>query len=145
MALDGTLLRQIRHELEGVLIGARIDKIHQISREEMIFILRLPQPTADGARSVKLYLSAGADSPRLHLTGASFENPKAPPMFCMLMRKYLGSAKLLRLEQIGLDRILHLIFETRNEMGDLIELTVAVEIMGRHSNIILIGEDVLRK
>ena len=141
MALDGTLLRQIRHELEGVLIGARIDKIHQISREEMIFILRLPQPTADGARSVKLYLSAGADSPRLHLTGASFENPKAPPMFCMLMRKYLGSAKLLRLEQIGLDRILHLIFETRNEMGDLIELTVAVEIMGRHSNIILIGED----
>ena len=129
MALDGTLLRQIRHELEGVLIGARIDKIHQISREEMIFILRLPQPTADGARSVKLYLSAGADS------------PKAPPMFCMLMRKYLGSAKLLRLEQIGLDRILHLIFETRNEMGDLIELTVAVEIMGRHSNIILIGED----
>lgn len=105
MALDGTLLRQIRHELEGVLIGARIDKIHQISREEMIFILRLPQPTADGARSVKLYLSAGADSPRLHLTGASFENPKAPPMFCMLMRKYLGSAKLLRLEQIGLDRI----------------------------------------
>ena len=53
MALDGTLLRQIRHELEGVLIGARIDKIHQISREEMIFILRLPQPTADGARSVK--------------------------------------------------------------------------------------------
>lgn len=141
MALDGTLLRQIRHELEGVLIGARIDKIHQISREEMIFILRLPQPTADGARNVKLYLSAGADSPRLHLTGASFENPKAPPMFCMLMRKYLGSAKLLRLEQIGLDRILHLIFETRNEMGDLIELTVAVEIMGRHSNIILIGED----
>ena len=141
MALDGTLLRQIRHELEGVLIGARIDKIHQISREEMIFVLRLPQPTADGARSVKLYLSAGADSPRLHLTGASFENPKAPPMFCMLMRKYLGSAKLLRLEQIGLDRILHLIFETRNEMGDLIELTVAVEIMGRHSNIILIGED----
>ena len=141
MALDGTLLRQIRHELEGVLIGARIDKIHQISREEMIFILRLPQPTADGARSVKLYLSAGADSPRLHLTGASFENPKAPPMFCMLMRKYLGSAKLLRLEQIGLDRILHLTFETRNEMGDLIELTVAVEIMGRHSNIILIGED----
>ena len=141
MALDGTLLRQIRHELEGVLIGARIDKIHQISREEMIFILRLPQPTADGARSVKLYLSAGADSPRMHLTGASIESPKAPPMFCMLMRKYLGSAKLLRLEQIGLDRILHLIFETRNEMGDLIELTVAVEIMGRHSNIILIGED----
>ena len=141
MALDGTLLRQIKHELEGCLIGARIDKIHQFSREEMIFVLRLPQPTADGARSVKLYLSAGADSPRLHLTTSSFENPKSPPMFCMLMRKYLGSAKLIELRQIGLDRILHLIFETRNEMGDLVHLTVAIEIMGRHSNIILVDEN----
>lgn len=141
MALDGTLLRQIKHELEGCLIGARIDKIHQFSREEMIFVLRLPQPTEDGARSVKLYLSAGADSPRVHLTSSSFENPKTPPMFCMLMRKYLGSAKLTEIKQIGLDRILHIVFETRNEMGDLINLTVAIEIMGRHSNIILIGED----
>lgn len=140
MALDGTLLRQIRHELESCLIGARIDKIHQFSREEMIFVLRLPQPTEDGSRTVKLYLSAGADSPRIHLTSASFENPKSPPMFCMLMRKYLGSAKLIEIRQIGLDRILHLVFETRNEMGDLIQLTVAIEIMGRHSNIILIDE-----
>lgn len=140
MALDGTLLRQIRHELESCLIGARIDKIHQFSREEMIFVLRLPQPIEDGSRTVKLYLSAGADSPRIHLTSASFENPKSPPMFCMLMRKYLGSAKLIEIRQIGLDRILHLVFETRNEMGDLIQLTVAIEIMGRHSNIILIDE-----
>ena len=62
-------------------------------------------------------------------------------MFCMLMRKYLGSAKLIELRQIGLDRILHLIFETRNEMGDLVHLTVAIEIMGRHSNIILVDEN----
>ena len=141
MALDGTLLRQIKHELEGCLLNARVDKIHQISREEMVFILRLPQPSPDGARTVKLYLSAGADSPRIHLTSASFENPKAPPMFCMLLRKHLGSAKLVALRQIGLDRILHLIFETRNEMGDLVQLTLAIEIMGRHSNIILIDED----
>ena len=141
MALDGTLLRQIKHELEGCLLNARVDKIHQISREEMVFILRLPQPSPDGARTVKLYLSAGADSPRIHLTSASFENPKAPPMFCMLLRKHLGSAKLVALRQIGLDRILHLIFETRNEMGDLVQLTLAIEIMGRHSNIILIDEE----
>ena len=107
----------------------------------MVFVLRLREPAADGARSAKLYLSAGADSPRLHLTSSSFENPKSPPMFCMLMRKHLGSAKLLEIRQVGLDRILHLIFETRNEMGDLIELTVAIEIMGRHSNIILIDEN----
>lgn len=81
MALDGALLRQIKHELDSSLIGARVDKIHQISREEMIFVLRLPQPTEDGTRSVKLYLSAGADSPRIHLTFSSFENPKSPPMF----------------------------------------------------------------
>lgn len=141
MALDGALLRQIKHELEGCLIGSRVDKIHQFSREEMVFVLRLREPAADGARSAKLYLSAGADSPRLHLTSSSFENPKSPPMFCMLMRKHLGSAKLLEIRQVGLDRILHLIFETRNEMGDLIELTVAIEIMGRHSNIILINEN----
>lgn len=141
MALDGALLRQIKHELEGCLIGSRVDKIHQFSREEMVFVLRLREPAADGARSAKLYLSAGADSPRLHLTSSSFENPKSPPMFCMLMRKHLGSAKLLEIHQVGLDRILHLIFETRNEMGDLIELTVAIEIMGRHSNIILIDEN----
>lgn len=141
MALDGALLRQIKHELEGCLIGSRVDKIHQFSREEMVFVLRLREPAADGARSAKLYLSAGADSPRLHLTSSSFENPKSPPMFCMLMRKHLGSAKLLEIRQVGLDRILHLIFETRNEMGDLIELTVAIEIMGRHSNIILIDEN----
>lgn len=141
MALDGALLRQIKHELEGCLIGSRVDKIHQFSREEMLFVLRLREPAADGSRSAKLYLSAGADSPRLHLTSSSFENPKSPPMFCMLMRKHLGSAKLLEIRQVGLDRILHLIFETRNEMGDLIELTVAIEIMGRHSNIILIDEN----
>ncbi len=141
MALDGALLRQIKHELEGCLIGSRVDKIHQFSREEMVFVLRLREPAADGARSAKLYLSAGAVSPRLHLTSSSFENPKSPPMFCMLMRKHLGSAKLLEIRQVGLDRILHLIFETRNEMGDLIELTVAIEIMGRHSNIILIDEN----
>lgn len=141
MALDGALLRQIKHELEGCLIGSRVDKIHQFSREEMVFVLRLREPAADGSRSAKLYLSAGADSPRLHLTSSSFENPKSPPMFCMLMRKHLGSAKLLEIRQVGLDRILHLIFETRNEMGDLIELTVAIEIMGRHSNIILIDEN----
>ena len=141
MALDGTLLRQIRHELESCLIDARVDKIHQFSREEMVFIMRLRTPTEEGAYSAKLYLSAGADSPRIHLTGASFENPKTPPMFCMLMRKHLSGAKLIEIKQVGLDRILNLIFETRNEMGDLIHLTVAIEIMGRHSNIILIDPE----
>lgn len=62
-------------------------------------------------------------------------------MFCMLLRKHLGSARLVRIEQVGMDRILHLVFEAVNELGDLVELTLAVEIMGRHSNIVLVDQN----
>ncbi len=135
MALDGSFLRQIKHELEERILDARVDKVHQVSREELILILR------QRGGSCKLYISAGADSPRIHLTQMSFENPKTPPMFCMLMRKYLTGAKVIRLEQIGLDRILNIVFEARNEMGDLVELKGVMEIMGRHSNFILVDSE----
>lgn len=135
MALDGSFLRQIHHELEQYILDARVDKIHQVSREELVLILR------QRSGSCKLYISAGADSPRIHLTQTSFENPKTPPMFCMLLRKYLSGAKVVALRQIGLDRILQIVFETRNEMGDLVQLTGSMEIMGRHSNFILVDEN----
>ena len=134
MALDGAFLRQIKKELEEA-VDARVDKIHQVSKEELIFVLRL----RGGSR--KLYLSAGADSPRIHFTSTSFENPKAPPMFCMLLRKHLSGAKIVEIRQVGLDRVLQIVFETRNEMGDLVRLTGSMEIMGRHSNFILVGKD----
>ena len=134
MALDGAFLRQIKKELEEA-VDARMDKIHQVSKEELIFVLRL----RGGSR--KLYLSAGADSPRIHFTSTSFENPKAPPMFCMLLRKHLSGAKIVEIRQVGLDRVLQIVLETRNEMGDLVRLTGSMEIMGRHSNFILVGED----
>jgi len=86
-------------------------------------------------------LSAAASAPRIHFTEKGFDNPKAPPMFCMLMRKHLSGAKLAGIEQFGLERILHLSFSTYNELGDPVILKLAVEIMGRHSNIILIGDD----
>ena len=135
MALDGSFLRQIAHELKGQILDAKVDKIHQVSREELVIILR------QRSGSCKLYLSAGADSPRIHLTQTSFENPKTPPMFCMLLRKHLSGARVVALRQVGLDRILQLVFETRNEMGDLVQLTGSMEIMGRHSNFILIDQD----
>ena len=134
MALDGAFLHGIARELESA-VGCRVDKIHQPSREELVFVLR----GRDGMK--KLLLSAGASSPRIHFTEVALENPKTPPMFCMLMRKHLHNGRLTKVRQNGLDRVLYLVFESANELGDLVTVTVAMEIMGRHSNLILIGPD----
>lgn len=134
MALDGVFLSCIKRELSEAL-GARIDKIHQPSREEIVLTLRHRSGNA------KLLISVGAASPRVHFTTVALENPKAPPMFCMLLRKHLGSGKLVNIRQLGLDRVLYLDFETMNELGDMVTVTLAIEIMGRHSNLIVVGEN----
>ncbi len=135
MAFDGMFLYFLRHELEEKVMGARVDRIHQPARDEIIIALRWK----GGAG--KLLLSANAGGARAHFTQAAPENPKQPPMFCMLLRKHLGSARLIRLEQAGMDRILRLVFESVNELGDLVELTLVLEIMGRHSNIVLVDQN----
>lgn len=135
MALDGAFLSELKHEIETLAANSRVDRIHQPSREELVIALRWKGGTG------KLLLSAGADSPRIHFTAVAQENPKQPPMFCMLLRKHLGNARLIAVRQVGMDRILHLDFETVNELGDMVVLTIAVEIMGRHSNIILIDQN----
>lgn len=133
MALDGVFLSCILKELQEA-VGARVDKIHQPSREEIVITLR------HRSGSEKLLINVGASSPRLHFTGVTLENPKAPPMFCMLLRKHLGGGKLTAVRQLGLDRVAYLDFEAVNELGDLVTVTLAVEIMGRHSNLIIINE-----
>lgn len=135
MALDGITLSMLKNELSEKLIGARIDKIHQPSKEELIISLRW-----NGGNG-KILISASASAPRIHFTESSVDNPKNPPMFCMLMRKHLSGAKLVEIEQFGLERMLHLSFSTYNEFGDPVIIKLAVEIMGRHSNIMLIGPD----
>ncbi|MBQ5841256.1 MAG: NFACT family protein, partial [Clostridia bacterium] len=135
MALDGAFLACLRRELEAALPEARIDKIHQPAREELLIALRY----RGGAK--KLYLSASANSPRIHFTEDIPENPAQPPMFCMLLRKRLTGGRLAGIRQDGLERALYLDFDCINELGDPVRLTLAVEIMGRHSNIILIGPD----
>lgn len=136
MAIDGAYLHCLRQEIETRLQGARVDKIHQPSKEELVLALR----SFSGA--FKLYLSARVNSPRVHFTEISLENPPAPPMFCMLLRKRLSGARLVGVRQIGLERVLYFDFDAVNELGDLVRLTLAVEVMGRYSNIILIdGED----
>lgn len=136
MAIDGVYLHCLRQEMETRLQGARVDKIHQPSKEELVLALR----TFTG--SFKLYLSARVNSPRVHFTEIALENPPSPPMFCMLLRKRLTGARLVAVRQIGLERVLYFDFDAVNELGDVVRLTLAVEVMGRYSNIILIdGEN----
>lgn len=134
MALDGIFLRLVKEQLEP-LIGGRVDKIHQPSREEILFTIR----TRDGA--YRLLFNSGAGAARVHVTKAEIENPKTPPMFCMLMRKHLSSGKLIGIRQDGFERILYFDFDSANEMGDICRFTLAMEIMGRHSNLILINSE----
>lgn len=134
MALDGAFLYQLKKELEQTVIGARVEKVYQPSREEIVLFLR----GRNG--SWRLLLSARANSARIHLTSVSLENPAVPPMFCMLLRKRLNSAKLAGLRQPELERLLMLDFECVNELGDLVLNTLVIEIMGRYSNIILVDE-----
>ncbi len=131
MALDGVFLKLVRDELKP-LIGGRVDKLYQPSREELVIGIR----TRDG--SYRLLLNCAAGTARVHVTSESIENPKTPPMFCMLMRKHLSSGKLIDIRQDGCERILYFDFDSSNEMGDIVRLTIAAEIMGRRSNIILI-------
>ena len=136
MSLDGLFLHCIRAELENSIIGAKVDKVYQPSSEELVFSLRTRK---QGGK--KLLLSARANSPRINLTGASYENPASPPMLCMLLRKRLGGATVTAIRQNGCDRILFLDFLAVNEMGEKENLSLAVEIMAQYSNVVLVSED----
>lgn len=135
MAIDGAYLYCLRQELESQLVGARVDKIHQPSKEELVLALR------GLTGSHKLYISARVNSPRVHITEVALENPATPPMFCMLLRKRLAGARLASIRQLGLERVLYFDFDAINELGDAVRLTLAAEVMGRYSNIILIDGD----
>jgi predicted ribosome quality control (RQC) complex YloA/Tae2 family protein len=131
VALDGLFLHFIRREIEARALGARVEKIAQPTREELILHLR----GREGGR--RLLISGGAMGPRIHFVAEPPENPKTPPMFCMLLRKHLAGARLAAVRQVGLDRILMLDFEGADELGDPAAFTIIIEIMGRHSNVIV--------
>ena len=134
MSLDGAFLHIVKGELSP-LIGSRVDKVYQPSREEIVISLRTFR---DGTK--KLIFSANSMSARVNLTEAAFENPQQPPMLCMLLRKHLGGGRLTDIRQDGLERILYFDFECTNEIGDVVTNTLIAEIMGRHSNIILVRD-----
>lgn len=135
MALDGMFLSFLVKDVNELLAGAKVDKIHQPGKNELIFIMR----TRGGMH--KLYFTADANSPRFAVVDKTPENPQTPPMLCMLFRKHLIGATLVSVEQFGLDRIAFFNFDATNEIGDRVKLTLAVEIMAQHSNVILFDEN----
>ena len=132
MPLGALCLSGVVHELQNALSGAKIDKIYQPGRDEVVLALRAP------AGNVKLLLSANPSHPRAHLTQISRENPDKPPMFCMLLRKHLSGARLLELVQPPMERVVDLRLEALDELGDRVERRLVLEAMGRHSNLILL-------
>lgn len=134
MPLDGLFLHFLKNEIASA-IGCRVEKVHQPSKDELVLLLRSRSDAG------KLLVCASANSPRVHFTNSAPENPKTPPMFCMLLRKHLTGGILSGVRQADLDRVLFLDFDCTNEIGDKAKFTLCVEIMAKHSNIILINEE----
>lgn len=135
MAFDTICVKKTVEELNSALLGGRVDKIHQPEKDELMISVR----TFGGAH--KLVLSASANNARIHFTEAAKENPKTPPMFCMLLRKHLSGGKIIKISQSNYERIVEIDIESYNDLGDLTVKHLICEIMGRNSNIILCQDD----
>ncbi len=134
MAFDGGFLHNVADELQAA-VGAHVDKIYQPARDVLVLLLR----KKGFAR--RLVLSAASGSARLHFTEQKYENPEAPPMFCMLARKLFSSARLESVEQKGLERVIELTFSASNEMGDRVHPKIICELLSGSANIILVSAD----
>lgn len=135
MALDGITTFAIVSELRTALIGGRIDKIHQPLADEIRISVR------GSGSPKKLLLSANSGHPRIHLTENTRENPMTAPLFCMVLRKYIAGGKIVDIIQPNFERIVILKIESANEMGDITQKSLILEIMGKHSNLILTDEN----
>ena len=132
MSLDAATLALVADELKTTLLDAKIDKIFEPTRDEVLVTLRTRTDTH------RLLLSARSGSARICLTKESFENPLTPPGFCMLLRKHLTGGRLIDLRREPGDRIVYFDFRCTNEMGDLVTNTLCAELMGRYSNLVLV-------
>ncbi|MBQ3356113.1 MAG: NFACT family protein [Oscillospiraceae bacterium] len=132
MPFDAYFLRAVIRELEPVIVGSRVDKIQQPSRDTVLLQLRGRE---------RLLLSANVNRPRIHLTQAAFDNPAQPPMFCMLLRKHLSGGRVAALTQPPAERSVCIAFDCTDEMGSPCRKQLILELMGRNSNLILTGAD----
>ena len=135
MSFDGLFTKAITEEIASLLKGGRINKVHQPYKNEIILVVRA------GGKNQKLLLSAHPSYSRVQLTEESYENPKEAPMFCMLLRKHLEGYTIEDVYQHELDRMIILEVKGRNELGDVSQKQLIIEIMGRHSNIILVDKE----
>ena len=134
MSFDGFFLHHLTKELQDELLYGRIQKVNQPFEQELVLTIR------NNRKNYKLLLSAHPVFGRLQITKTDFQNPQTPNTFTMIMRKYLQSAVIENITQIENDRVLEIAFSNKNEIGDNIKVTLVVEIMGKHSNIILIDK-----
>lgn len=134
MALDGIVINSIKNELSNKLIGGRVDKVYQPEKDEIIIKIR-------NNSNFKLLLTSNSSCPRIHLTEITKKNPEQAPMFCMLLRKHLYSAKIIDIKQLMFDRIIEIVFECKDELKTTIKKSIIIEIMGKHSNIIFINTE----
>ena len=135
MAFDATFLSAVLDEIRTKAANARIDKIHQPSRDTVILHLKCQEGRQ------KLIFAANPTAPRLHLTAATPENPAEPPMFCMLLRKHLSGARLTGISQIPMERCAEFSFDCIDEMGDHVEKKLVCELMGRTCNLYLLSPE----
>lgn len=133
MALDSLFLNSLQIELKRKLRNSKVEKIYQPHSLDIILHLRLNQ------ENYKLLLSAHPQYARIHLTEKDYENPAVPPAFCMLLRKYLENSRLIEVEQPNFERILRLYFQTIYPIDGVSQVILVIEIMGKHSNIILLN------
>ena len=135
MAFDAYFMTAVLEEIRQKCLGARVDKLHQPSRDTLIFHLRCQQGRE------KLLFVANPTAPRLHLTAASPENPAEPPMFCMLLRKHLLGARLVEISQPEMERCAVFTFDCTDEMGFPVQKRLVAELMGRTCNLYLLAPD----
>ncbi len=138
MAFDGITTACLAQELNLTLADSHISKITQTEKDELLLLIKLP--SSSGGGTVRLILSADPSLPLCYLTQQSKPAPLTAPAFCMLLRKHLQGARILSISQPGLERIIRIAAEHRNELGDLCRYTLLIELMGKHSNIIFLDE-----
>ncbi|RPF56051.1 Rqc2 family fibronectin-binding protein [Aquisalibacillus elongatus] len=135
MAFDGIVTRAVTHELHEELVSGRITKIHQPTETELILTVR------KNSQNKSLLISIHPNYSRIHLTDEKYTNPKEPPMYCMVLRKHLGAGFVESVQQVDLERIIHINVKSKDEIGDEHNKTLIIEIMGKHSNVMLVDPD----
>ena len=131
MAFDGLFIHSLLNDVKPKIVNSRLSKIYQPFEQDLVLTFRKDR------KNIQLLLSANAQYPRFYITDQTIANPDKAPTFVMVLRKYLEGSILQSIDQLGVDRIVNFRFSNRNELGDQVQLVLSLELMGRHSNVIL--------